>query len=57
MNTIINNKVHRYSLVLEMDEELRDWYENRLDKGAYLQHLIAEDRDRHLYQDNSSNGK
>ena len=49
MNTIINNKVHHYSLVLELDEELRDWYENQLDKGAYLQHLIAEDRDRQLY--------
>lgn len=49
MNTIISNKVHHYSLLLELDDEMKDWFENQLDKGKYLQHLIAEDRERQNY--------
>lgn len=49
MNTIISNKVHHYSLLLELDDEMKDWFENQLDKGKYLEHLIIEDRERQNY--------
>ena len=49
MNTIISNKVHHYSLLLELDDEMKDWFESQLEKGKYLEHLIIEDRERQNY--------
>lgn len=49
MNTIIENKNHHYSISLELDEELKAWMDEQINPGGYLEHLIAEDRDRQLY--------
>lgn len=49
MNTIIENNEHHYSISLELDDELRGWMDEQINPGGYLEHLIAEDRDRQLY--------
>lgn len=49
MNTIIESKDHHYSISLELDEKLKAWMDEQINPGGYLEHLIAEDRDRQLY--------
>lgn len=49
MNTILASKENHYSISLELDDALKAWMDEQINPGGYLEHLIAEDRDRQLY--------